>query len=223
MRILMITDSLGIPRQDLDVQDVWVFKLIEELRLNHQVITHLHPGLSIEDVVRLRENLFLLYKPELVILQLGIVDCSRRVLPKEFVKIVSKFRLLSKLIQKFAKRYHYQITRLFDFKYVQSCEFKLYIDSLGRELAEKNINLCIIAIAPPGKFLLDTTYAIAKDIEQYNKLFQAIESSQIIYVNPYNGQDAANILNIADGHHLNPVGHDLVYKHVKEAINVFIK
>jgi len=223
MRILIITDSLGIPRYDVCVDEVWVFRLIEELRHTHQVITHLQPGLSIKDVINLRENLFLLYKPDIVISQLGIVDCSRRALPKEFFKIVSKLPIISRLFNKLAKKYHYQITRLFNFKYIHADEFKLHLESLKNVFEKNNIYIFIIAIAPPGKFLLDTTFAIAEDIELYNNLFQTIENSQVILVNPYKEVDISKMLNIDDGHHLNSDGHNLVYNHIKEAVNVFLK
>jgi lysophospholipase L1-like esterase len=220
MRILIVTDSLGIPREGLNVDDVWVFRLIEYFRHKHQIITHLQPGLSSGDILRLRENLFEMYKPNLVIFQIGIVDCCRRAMPKDFLKIISKFNALSKIIHRFVKKYHYELTKFFNIHYVDLAEFRKFLSYVQNVADSNSIKIVFIAIAPPGRALKINTFSIVKDVQEYNESIRKAAGERVLYLNPYASFDALTFLNEDDGHHLNKRGNDLVYEELKKQIRM---
>ena len=202
MRILIITDSLGLPSRYVNMDDMWVYKIIKEFK-QHEFITIQRGGLSTRD---------LYYKTikhmnvDLIITQIGIVDCCRR----PCFKIISDtlFELLKNYkILKVIKRNMYKLTRLYDYKYVNKSGFDINVGKINK-LAKK---VYFIKIAGPGISLKNKIFNVENDIKDYNNILKKFN-----LIDPY--KNKKDYLIVEDGHHLNKKGQNLVYNEVKKKL-----
>lgn len=212
MRIILITDSLGMPRDKIDVKDTWPSLFINKFKDKHEIFTFMQRARDSNQIVGLKEEFFSFYKPDLVILQFGIVDCCRRALPENILGLISRIPLFSKIIRYFLRKYHYRITKLYDSKRVSPVSFKNNILNIAEELESKNIKAIFIAIAEPGDFLVNKIYHVKEDIKEYNNIMsiQLNNKKKICYINPFKEDNPKLYTLKEDGHHLNPYGHYLV-------------
>ena len=83
MRILIITDSLGLPREEVKYKNVWTDMLLNKcLAENILYYTILKRALTIKELHEIKSNMGIgCLHPDLIIFQFGIVDAVRRVAP----------------------------------------------------------------------------------------------------------------------------------------------
>lgn len=219
MRIIIVTDSLGMPRKNVPVECTWVSLFIQKYSAQHEIFTFLARGATTDSVLTMNNDLFYLYRPDLIIVQVGIVDCVRRALPLWFLRIISRIPLFSTLANKIARKFHYELTKIHQSSYVNLIKFKANMIQMVKECGERSIHFVLIRIADPGEFLEQKIFDVQKDIRQYNEVLQfVVNQFGGCYIDPYYNHFASDYILPEDGHHLNILGQKLVFESVSQII-----
>lgn len=202
-RIVLFTDSLAMPREEPEVtffEDTYPYLL----RKDYEVFQFSKGGGLMSEFVE-QTFYYNQYKPDIIILQIGIVDCS----PRAFTKLEEAFfhsnRLLglvrsfisksglSKKIRNF-RRLSWTPKR----SYRQGCEF--FISKFPQS------KVFALSIVPPSKGYEKQVPGISKKIDEYNNILKEVFKQDFI--------DLSNIPMegiMSDHHHLTKVGHQYVY------------
>lgn len=212
-KTLIITDSLGVPRsypEKLSDDDIWCYRLQERFGINVRLYTV--PALAsdrlVEDI-----NLYLkAFQPEVVIIQIGIVDCSPRALTKTEMKIISNIPLVNTLAHKFIRKYRKKIVTKRNITYVSSEDFECNLLKI-RELFI-NSRVFFLPIAPACEHYEEVNPGIESNICKYNAIINKLFNS----IDVFKGCEKNDIF-MSDLHHLNKLGHDVVYKNIMEKID----
>lgn len=221
MRVLLLTDSLGCPRKETEVSNTWTDRVLHtwagEGIIFYTCCAH---GLSAKSI-----NLDYISEiaPDVIIAQFGIVDACRRALSKRELSLASRLPVLGGAIKGFCNKHHYALSRLREIHYCGLDEFQGIVERLVKRVPAAHVYF--IQIAPPGKALREKSFRIEEDIARYNAAFTGeghnAEFSggepQATLLNPYDGHKADELL-LGDGHHLNPLGLELVYQCVNGAL-----
>ena len=202
-RIVLFTDSLAMPRKGPQVtfyEDTYPCLL----RKDYEVFQFSKGGGLMNEFIE-QTFYYNQYKPDIIILQIGIVDCAPRAFSKleetffqsnrllGWVRgLISKFGL-SKKIRNFRrlswtpKRCYQQGCRFFVSKFPQSQVYAL-------------------SIVPPSEEYEKQVPGISKKIEEYNRILKDVFKQNLI--------DLSNIPAegiMSDHHHLTKLGHQYVY------------
>jgi hypothetical protein len=212
MRILIISDSLGSPRFDMPVEKIWTYKIMKEHSTQgHVLFTIIRHGLYTK---QLDYEQIVNFKADVIICQVGIVDCVRRAMPDILVRIVAHLPGVRLVVRKYVNKHHYQITKLVNTKRTKEDVFRQNIKKINNACQK----VCFVTIADAGKILREKTYNCQNDIDKYNQIMQ----EEGCVINPYEKYLAEEYVLEADGHHLNELGHNLVFESVNRKLNEYL-
>lgn len=216
-RILIITDSLGCPREQVPPNITWTEKIISKYSGEVIIYTYCIYGLKCVDIPF---GYIQFLKPDIIIFQFGICDASRRATPEKFLKFFQKFEKVGKIYQGYASKYHYYLTKYWNIHYNDICTFEGVIK---RICSLRNTKIAFIPIAPVGNYLINKSYGILSDVKEYNRAFyRNARKHNISVLSVYEGVNADDIVLKEDGHHLNEKGNEIVYNAVAEYIDGMI-
>lgn len=210
-RLVLFTDSLAMPREEPEVtlfEDTYPYLL----RKDFEVFQFSKGGGIIKEFVE-QTFYYNQYRPDKIILQIGIVDCA----PRAFSKleedifrsniVLAKFRsLLSKT--KMTKL----IRRLRQRSWTKTKDYKRYCEFFVSKFP--NAEVYALSIVPTSPGYEKQVPGISKKIEEYNCILKEVFRQNMI--------DLSNIPAegiMSDHHHLTKEGHQYVYKSIIEAIN----
>ena len=219
---LIITDSLGLPRREIDREKTWVYRYLSQSDdINY---TYLRRGGTTKDLKDAMVHYDYLF-PDYIVIQMGICDCTRRVKPRILHGMRRRFKggdFLNALIYNIVGWYIMTFTKIFKFRDVAPEKFKRNIVEFINFFKDKNDNVKIYlsVIADPGEKLCKKVYGIKQDVLMYNQLLQDIcnENENIFLVNPYIGHKADEYVLETDGHHLNLYGNELFFNEITRMI-----
>lgn len=208
-RVLILTDSLGCPREDVDVEDTWVDQLLRDNTLDVWFYTYCERG---QYAKRIDVNRIKLLNPDIIICQIGIVDATRRAIHRLSLAIISRIPILSKVCNILIRKNHYFLTKI---RKIHCTNIRDYTRILESIFSCSNCGNIFICIAPPGQYMKEQVFNIDNDVNQYNKVITDLNFSNTILLNPYKNQKDYML---QDGHHLNKKGHELIFLSVKDAL-----
>ncbi len=212
MRILIITDSLGSPRFNMSVEKIWTYRIMKaHSTQGHVLFTIIRHGLYTK---QLDYEQIIHFNPDVIICQVGVVDCVRRAMPDVLMRVIAHIPGVRTVVRRFVKKYHYRITKLFNFKRTKEDIFRLNI----RKINNAGGKVCFIKIADAGQTLKQKTYNSQSDIDVYNNIMQ----EEGFVINPYENYSADEYVLESDGHHLNELGHTLVFEAVNQQLNEYL-
>ena len=209
-RILIISDSLALPRskpEEMLYEDTYPYML----RSDYEVFQISFGGGTIKEIVH-QTHYYLSYKPDIIILHLGIVDCAYRTFPVFVDKgaVYSKFldlyrRALAKII---SPRF---LRRLFRFRYTKPSDFETSLYVLKKEFPDSK--LLAIGIVPASNDYVKLVPGIDKSIIQYNDIIKRVVGPGFINLSelPTNGV-------MSDHHHINRIGHQFIYTNILDTL-----
>ncbi|PJZ84660.1 SGNH/GDSL hydrolase family protein [Leptospira harrisiae] len=218
-RILAFTDSLGMPRKGTPVESTWTEKLLSHWKNTSIVYLKNGRGFTSNNLMEeLDEIVFL--KPTTTILQVGICDCTRRGVPPKIERWIRRVPYLRRFVLDYIKRNNYKFTKFFDYRYISLKQFEDNIQKSINRITESQSSLIIIAIAPPGEHMIKNVFNIEEDIKTFNTALNELANSNnnVIFINPYEGKLAKEVVVDYDGHHLSENGHELVFQKINEAL-----
>ncbi|EFQ24235.1 hypothetical protein Apau_1819 [Aminomonas paucivorans DSM 12260] len=201
-----------MPRKGMPVQDTWVYQFLQKVGSNGVAYTYLRRGLTTNDVVLDLNDLFCEFSPDFAVVQVGICDCSKRIVGKRLEFLLFRVPLVGFIYKKIRKKFSYTLTKIFGTRYVEIDKFKKNISKIVDICVCKGIRLCLLGICPPGGYIKSMVHGISEDISLYNGTIDTITqlNENCEYINPYLMHED-DILTIEDGHHLTKLGHLLVY------------
>lgn len=211
-RLLIITDSLGAPRTTPELcpyDDTWP-KVVKAHAENqgYDVILFTENGLDSFKLLRLVESKLKLYKPSMVLLQFGIVDCAPRVFTDR-EKLIFRILHLHKFAAYIGKKYHATLSSLRDNTVVSCEDFRKNIVAISQELkgnAQPGCKILHIPIGLACKGYVKISPSVERKITQYNRV---LEEESDIFISAFYDANVEKIYT-ADHHHLNKVGHALL-------------
>ena len=206
MRILFLTDSLSLPRVNEEevvlYENTYLYKLRTEFK-EHLIVDSAIGGATIKDLYA-QVFYYKSFKPDLVILHSGIVDCAPRAYKKNEKKILSKLGIISKLgglTRILRKSRGYTLTK--------PDKFDQYLSLIKQSF--ENTPLYSLGILNASDEYEIKVPGIKNNIQKYNSILQN-QTSYITNNNiPFDGI-------MKDHHHLNKKGHDLIYQKLSTII-----
>lgn len=219
-RILIITDSLGAPRfvdgEKITYNDTWVCQFNTLLRtLNIETISMTINGLDSTRILQLTHDKLLLYAPDIVIFQFGIVDCAPRVLTNNEILILSFLRL-SKITKKIISKHHAFLSNLRNLQHTGAKKFEINLEQIYTLFHSKGIKVIHLPIAPACQRYQQKSPKISYRIQQYNSIIE--KNSDLLLKNLYDNADVEAIF-LNDLHHLNIHGHQVVFDYLSKNLH----
>ena len=229
-RILCIGDSTSLPGHTNTFEDTWYYKLSEEFS-NYKFITVFRRAITTNILVRegggdsidnqpSGADCSEFYKPSLVIIQLGIVDCAPRLLIN-FDKIILKL-----LPPKYHNTYIWLIKKIRKRKQkntqVSISNFqKNLINYIERSLLIGVEKIIFIAIPFPDNRMIKKNPLIEENVSIYNKIIEDLSKKYkfIEVIAPLDSRKYNDVI-FEDGYHPNPLGNNIVFNALREHIYV---
>lgn len=211
--ILIITDSLGIPRkypEYINETKIWCYKLQQTRQDNIYCLPI--PNLDTNHLQSMAELYLSAYQVDIVIIQVGIVDCAPRVLTKNEVKLISRLKILSKIIKPFIKKHRNWLIKKRKITYTTRENFRKNIQKILAALTTSQTYF--IPIAPSSQGFENYNNGVSVNISEYNKIIK----NEANIINVYDLEDTEKIF-MSDHHHLNECGHKQVFVKVNSFLN----
>lgn len=231
-KIVIIADSLSLPRPEshgnIPYEETYPYLLDVSLRnqlgTNAPIIMEKGKrGRTITEVVDDWQEYVSWRKPDIVIVQAGIVDCAPRVfLPnqRDFVGRI-RIRFIREILLKLVSKYRRMI--------IKTCPNKVYTPlPIYRDAATKltelakqdNVQaLIFINIVFPPDFLESKSPGFQENVRLYNEALEQCKAKPGVYVVDLNGlfreQGNAEGHLLYDGHHLSVEGNRCLAKHLE--------
>ncbi|MBN8704512.1 MAG: SGNH/GDSL hydrolase family protein [Bacteroidetes bacterium] len=209
MKILIITDSLGLPRdfpEKLNYNETWVYLLS-----NHFEVHQLSFGGATIDVLFSQLGYLKLFNPDLVFIQSGIVDCTPRALSKFENKLINRFSILKWLFNKLLKKdILFKLRKYRNLKYTLPFIFSGYVNKFNAEFKNK---LFWIEIIPPTDFYENKIPGIKKNVIYFNELISNVVGNNFVSTNDFSTDEL-----MSDHIHLNTQGNFKLFERIKTIV-----
>ena len=218
-KLLFITDSLGLPRLDPEVlldDDAWVTKVSDGLYNQFRFFQYLQAGLSSDLLVGALASQLGAYKPDIIVLQLGIVDSSPRTMTLIEKTLVGRLPgFLRNPILGFVRQHYAKIIKFRDISYVSPDRFQSNLVTLRNYF--KSAKFVVIPIAPANSEYKLKNPLIERNIDEYNRRLELVFNSDYLH-SAYDGGNVEELF-MKDNHHLNIVGHSVLAGNVLSLLN----
>lgn len=206
-RALIIADSLALPRSDVDYEQTWPAMLANRL----PAVAWINRAQRLSTSERLNgegnqgADCLEFYRPDLVVLQLGICDCAPRVLHRRTAAIVYRmpFGLGARLSSWLERRRGRKSTNCF----VALPEYERNLRAYLARAALGDTVVIAISVLPATHLLASKSPLAGKQIAAYNaaldRLAGEFECFRVLH--PFDGMASIDNL-FVDGYHLNEQG-----------------
>ena len=215
-KALIVTDSLGLPRGEYSTEESWVFNFMSTLKDDFVFYTELKRGATSNVLKGLQAN-FDFLRMDMMIIQLGICDCTRRPIPRKIASLKHNIianQKIANILKQIINGYLYLFTSKIK---IQNCSPKDYKKNIKEAIefgikSNRNCRIILLAIGDVGVNMKNKVYGIEKDIEQYNCILEVLanEYENVTYLNWKVGHCADDYVIEEDGHHLNIYGNGLL-------------
>jgi len=234
VNITIIGDSLALSRINdrIKYQDTYYYKLSKEF--NAFVLNASVRGNSSSNIIKkeyLDEYINSFVENDFIIIHVGIVDCSPRLMNKIEKKIIQcliSIPIISIFIKTYIKiksKNRFLFTKIFKKSEVSIDEFKLNMNKFVDIITEVNKNLkqvIIINIASPNNYIKSRSAYIEQNIQEYNSILKQIadknKNKNISIIDIYSYSKINNEVLLDDGQHINKKGHDFIFNEIKKII-----
>lgn len=203
-KIMIITDSIAMPRPDIRYEDTWVYLLKKEFP-HYDFIDRPVRGSTSTRLSPQHGGLDLLetYMPDIVILQQGMAECAPRLFRKRSLEYYIVSRILPARIREwyidFVKKHRGRNPDITD---VEPEQFRANIAGFVRRARSISARVIIIPILPPAEILLKKSPHILKNIDRFNEIYHEAARSfpNVIIVDPFREGTDINALAIDEIH-----------------------
>ncbi len=212
LRILVLGDSLCLPRIEPEKVDLWqTWPYLLQMNKDFEVIQLGIGGATIKDLYE-QSNYYFPSYPDIVIIQSGIVDCAPRALGNLEKEIINSNRLLNYLFSHFFPIKF--MRRIRKKTYTNANDFSSYISEFKNRFS--NSKIVWIGIVPVSGDYEKKVPGILKNISKYNKII----AEKLTDNNIFCSTDAIPLDGImSDHHHLSSIGHEWIFKQISRNIS----
>ena len=220
---LCISDSLGLPRPGIMYSDTWI-SMLRQCHPDIEFISDFHRNATTDILSEWDYGEHLLfYKPDSIILQLGICDCAPRYIRSKSLL----YKILNNIPQKIAS-FLWIIIKFFrarNIKYadVLPDKFEKNILTYLEKCAECNVKqIIVVKIARPTEVMLKANPSINNAINVYNNILDRIPQyySFVQIIDPLNKPEEEYYTN--DGYHPSCKGNQKIAFDISNLIRVEI-
>lgn len=201
-KILVMTDSLALPRAKPEIckyEEIWPVLLRRNDFYVHQISIG---GATIDELFRQVEYHFM-SKPDIVIIQSGIVDSAPRALTKFENLIFNKYKLTRMILKKFLVPHLNFLRNKRKITYTDLDKFEKYV--LKFKKAFSATDFYWIAIIPPNIEYEMKVPGISKNVSDFNMILEKHLGKNLIKV-----VDVSKGV-MSDNIHLNAEGHENIF------------
>ncbi|MFT6989284.1 MAG: lysophospholipase L1-like esterase [Paraglaciecola sp.] len=212
-KVLIITDSLGLPRcipEEVSDDDTWCYKLTDHFSGKYNFRFFRHRGLDTAALIHhLKASINAYQKPDIVILQIGVVDCYPRALSLTHLSMIKKTpKFVQDIIHKIVNKNYEYFVNSSDNRYVKPVDFVSNLKVISEQF--KMTNLYVLPIAPACNHYIKRNSKIEESIDLYNEYLKDVFGEKVLS-SMYKCTNIDNLF-LSDGHHLSSYGHDLVFR-----------
>jgi len=222
MNVLFLTDSLGYPRVEpagTAAKDFWPYKTRDKCEASNLKSSLFffdmkggrHTSSLLVDV----DNHILAYKPNVIVLQVGIVDCYPRSLKKVEQQILTRIPIVRNLSKYIVKKFYKQIVLARNITYVKPSTFQNNLVELKSKFP--GVTWIVLPIAPANRSWQIKNQLVKDNIQKYNSALKKIFGASYLEA-LYKFADV-ECLFLRDHHHLSSYGHDVVSDAVFSKLN----
>lgn len=200
-RLLILTDSLGLPRPQPDVvtgPETWP----QLLKKDFDVIQMSLGGATIEDIFN-QTHYYLPFEPDLVLLQAGIVDCAPRALSRLEAINLNHFWVTRGALSKIMPKYGGAIRKFRHKVYTPLPAFEGFVQKIIDRFAP--VPVYWIGIAPALPTYEEKVPGITANIRLYNQKLATLFGTRFIDLADLPASGIAS-----DFHHLSVQGNQLL-------------
>ncbi len=215
-KIVILGDSLGLPREELKFEETYPYLLQSKLFNDFQVISkHKRANDSKMQSFSLYDDVEL-YKPDIVIVHLGIVDCAPRLFYRKEKILFSYINKIVPII-KIMSKHRFFLTKYLPKVYVNQSEYEKNILKIIHFLEERDIKIILVGITSTNLKNSEKSFSYDENIKRYNSILEKIveDKKKIDFIDMY--QYGEDIL-LEDGHHLNANGSELLATEIAKII-----
>lgn len=209
MRILILSDSLGLPRdfkgEKVLYEETYIYLL--KKRFPNSDIIHVGIGGATMADIKKQSLYYPAMSPDFVFIQCGIVDCAPRAFTKFESKVIRKLRL-KKVFNPFViflRKYRRHT-------YTSKRKFKKYILDINKNFKKTTNQIYYLGILPGSDEYEVLLPKITNQINIYNNI---LEKEGLWYVDnsdfPLDGI-------LSDHHHLNAYGNIIIFNKILNII-----
>jgi acyl-CoA thioesterase I len=218
-RIMVITDSIAMPRSGIRYEDTWIYLLKKEFP-QYDFIDRPARGSTSTRLVNEGGgglDLLELYMPNIVILQQGMAECAPRLFDKRGMEFYIVSRVLPERIRRryiaYVKQHRVRNPEITE---VPPEQFRANITSFFSRARAISAKIIIIPILPPADILIKKSPHILKNVERYNSIYRETARlfPDIVIADPFRSGIDINELAI-DEIHVNPKGLKMIYDALK--------
>ncbi|MGV8879143.1 MAG: SGNH/GDSL hydrolase family protein [Sphingobacteriaceae bacterium] len=200
----IIGDSLASSRPDF-LRDNQRWPSLLQQQLTEYRVHNFAKGFSTSEYLK-KLGFLKVFKNDVLVVQIGVVDCAPRLLSKLENKVIARFPLfLAKRIIQYLKKNRIQSEHR---SYVMPSKFELNILNFFNRYP--NTNIIYIKILPASAKFISSNPYIGVAINKYNSIIDVCASKyknvHLIELNDLNIEDYT----LEDGYHLNKEGHLLI-------------
>lgn len=227
LRCIIIGSSMTMPSFDLKYEDTWQYKLIEKYP-NVEFIDKNTRSSSVrrlitEGALSKGYDLLEYYSPDFIITQIGIADCSPRLLKREslLTKIINKLPF-SKFIYNIVRKTKGRTISCAD---IDTKKFYSCLAAYAERAMRQNVQIFCVKIAHTGVGVVKKSPHMIEAIDLYNKEFEKLAEnySNVTIINPFPENVDIQELLIKDEIHPNEKGSEIIFSSIDSVIAPFIK
>lgn len=223
MKILCIGDSLGMPREGCPEEDVWI-SLLKKKFPGSTFIGEFKRARLVKNALACYRQKYRKYNADIVILQLGIVDCSPRYVNTQSYIV----RIIYYLFNKLGKSdLYWRIVKSRPRRpscvYTSPSKFRNEYTSLIKEIINDGGNVIVIKIGHGGESVLRSSMFFNSNVDRYNKILENIVVQNIGQVCSVNPLDNVGDDDFVDGYHCNEKGMRKVYEALCQVLTTMLK
>ncbi len=222
IKILLLADSLALPNKKENIGSEETYVSLVMNKYQHFEIKQLSEmGNDTEQTLKLLTDKVIGLRPKFAIIQLGITDCAPRVFRRNELNLILKFpSLIQDLIQYFASKFRYKITKLRKIQYVPISRFKINYEAIINRLQKVNTKICLINIVHASDDLCSFSHGMRENVIHYNTIINQYSqkySCYLVNLNKLTLEDRTLVAN--DGYHISIEGNRLLYKEINRFLS----
>lgn len=207
-RVLILTDSLSLPRDKPEVceyENTWPALIkASGKHIVHQVSI----GGATSSFLLKQLHYHAMFKPDIVILQMGIVDCAPRFANQFELEIINRLPFRKKILEKLNKP---SVKKFRNLTYTPIKYFKNNLNKISRRLG--NLKIVAIGIVPAVEAYEKVLPGVTNNIRSYNAI---LETSFTNFID-LSAMPAEGLM--SDHHHINAAGHQYIFNRLKAHLN----
>lgn len=210
-RIVLFTDSLALPRVAPEItyyEDTYPYLLKKEF----EVFQFSKGGGLMGDFIE-QSSYYKQYRPDIIILQIGIVDCAPRAFSKVEEILFCSNRLFYSIRRFLSKtKMSKKIRNVRKLSWTPKQAYRKECEFLISKFQDSKVYA--LSIIPTSEDYEAQVPGISKKICEYNSILQEVFGDNLIDLSeiPYEGI-------MSDHHHLTKVGHQYVYEKIIRKIS----